>query len=198
MRQRVIETNDIQDHANAIREMVELSMSDPETRKLAGKIVSGRYEWLQDPATGATTPAVEYHGRFYRVSPDGRPQGLCQARDYTCELAAVWRFLVINVRYAGDADGYDDYSDLRTTLESGIADCDDFTVAFAALLRSLGYRAYARIISLDQISWAHVYTLAEDPNGRIVALDPTENRKPLGWEFPNPAARMDFHLGDAV
>ena len=197
MRQRVIETNDIQDHANAIREMVDLSMQDPATRKLAGQIVSGHYEWLADPRTGLQVPAIEYHGRYYRVAPGTRPPVVCQARDYRCEIFQVWNFLVLNTRYTGDADGSDDYQDLRTTLESGIADCDDATIAFAALLRSLGFRAYARIISLDGQEWAHVYPLVEDPNGVVVALDITEPGWVPGQEFPTPAAKQDFHLGEA-
>jgi len=196
VRQRVIETNDIQDHANAIREMVEISMRDPATRKLAGQIVSGHYEWLTDPRTGLQVPAVEYHGRYYRVSPNTRPPIVCQGRDYTCELTQIWNFMVLNTRYTGDADGSDDYQDLRTTLESGIADCDDATISFCALLRSIGFRCYARVISLDAVEWAHVYPMAEDPDGRITALDITEVGKVPGWEFDRPAAKVDFLLGD--
>lgn len=123
MRSRVIETASIEDHARAIREMVDLSLADPETRKLAVKLASGGYDWVTDPRTGVSVPAVEYHGRYYRVSATGAAPPVCPARDFNCEVRQVWNFIVLNTRYTGDADGYDDYQDLRTTLEAGGGDC---------------------------------------------------------------------------
>lgn len=123
MRQRVIETSSIQDHANAIREMVEVSLSDPETRKLAVALASGSYDWEADPRTGQRIPVVHYHNRGYRVSIGPNPPGICAPRDYRCEIIQVWNFVVLNVRYLSDADGFDDYQDLKTTLEAGGGDC---------------------------------------------------------------------------
>jgi hypothetical protein len=198
VRQREVQTESIQDHANAIREMVEISMRDPETQKLAISLASGNLDWVDDPRTGRPAPVIMYYGRAYRVAIDGsRPPAICQPRDALCEITQIWNFLGLNVRYVGDADGYDDYKDLKTTLESGGADCDDYCIAFAALLRSIGYRCYARIISLDGRSWAHVYPMVEDPKGRVIPLDLTEPSKPLGWQFGQSKAVVDFHLGDA-
>lgn len=197
VRAKVSETYSIEDHARLIRQMIDKSVMDPECHRLARQIVSGTVDWIRDPRTGKAIPAVKFHNRWYRVSPNGEPPMICEQRNHTCEIIQIWNFLVLNVRYTGDADGYDVYSDLRTTLESGAGDCDDFSIAFCALLRCLGYACAIRIISQDGRSWAHVYPLVQHPQQGWVPLDATEKGKYPGWEFPAIAAKKDFLMSEA-
>lgn len=194
---RIEDTSSIEDHARLIQEQVEASLRDPQTRKLAASIVSGTYDWVRDPRTGVTVPAVKYHGRYYRAWYDSHPPGPCPPRDDVCALTALWNFMVMNVRYTPDVDGYDTYPDLRTMLESGAEDCDGFTVGFCALSRAAGYPCVARIISQDGKEWAHVYPLVQIDRGWI-PVDATEDGKMLGWEYPRPAAIVDFDMGSAA
>jgi transglutaminase-like putative cysteine protease len=91
------------------------------------------------------------------------------------------------------------YQDLRTTLTTASADCDDFTIAFCALLRTVGFQCAARIISLNGTSWAHVYPLCYNPDrSGWIALDVTENGKLPGWEFSGARAVRDFPMGDSA
>lgn len=117
---RIVETNSLEDHARLIREQVDKSLKDPQTRWLAAALASGNYVWVKDPRTGEQVPAVRYHDRAYRVHP-GQP--VCGPRDFSCEVVSIWNFLVLNTKYTADADGYDTYQDLRTTLETGASDC---------------------------------------------------------------------------
>jgi len=185
----IVETGSIEDHARLINQQIEASLRDPQTRMLALRLVSGRYDWVQEPRSGRTTPTVEYHDQHYRVKAD---PVLCQARDTYCEVVQVWNFVVLNIRYTGDTDGYDTYQDLKTTLEAGAGDCDDMAIAFCALLRSLGHRCAIRIISQDGEAWSHVYPLVEFAPGKWMPLDATEEGKTPGWEFAGIAAHRDY------
>lgn len=195
--QRVIETSSLEDHVEAIRQQVDASVMDPETRRLAVSLASGNFTWVSDPRFGgAQTPVVHYHGRFYPVAPPSGVPPTCNARDHTCEIVSIWNFVVLNLRYTADTDGFDTYQDLRTSLEAGGGDCDDYTIAFCALLRSLGYSCAARIISLDGRSWAHVYVLVQHPEQGWIALDATEEGKKPGWEFRGAKQQRDFAMGE--
>lgn len=182
------DTNNLEEHAKLIAGQVEKSLRDPATRKLALNIATNTHGWVVDPRTGQRMPAVQYHNRSYLIS-----SRTCHQNDDYCVVANVWNFLVLNVRYTQDIDGYDTYQDLRTTLEAGGGDCDDFTIAFGALLRALGYRLCQKIISLDGNYWAHVYPQVETPNGWIT-LDATEVGRPMGWEFGAIRAARAFPL----
>lgn len=197
MRVKVSETQSIEDHAQKIKEMIDISVGDPQCRRLAGQIVSGTVDWVRDPRNGRAIPAVRFHDRYYRVTPNGEAPMVCEQRNYTCEIVQIWNFVVLNVRYTGDTDGYDVYQDLKTTLESGVGDCDDMTIAFCALLRCLGYPCAARIISQDGRYWAHVYPLVQHPQQGWVPLDATERGKHPGWEFPAIAAKRDYLMSEA-
>jgi len=191
LRVQLHETQSLADHARLIAQQVDASIMDPETRKLAVALASGTYGWVNLPdgrGRVVATPAVPYHNRVYRVVPKQ-----CPARDDMCAVANVWNFLVLNVRYTGDIDQYDTYQDLRTTLESGGGDCDDFTIAFGALLRSLGFEVAQKIISIDGQYWAHVYPCVQ-VGERWIALDATEDGKKMGWEFGRAKKAVAYPL----
>lgn len=187
---------DIERHVELIRRQINVSLEDPSTRLLASAIVSGNFDSRVDPRTGGSVPVVPYHDRWYRGAADWvNARALCAMRDSMCEVTAIWNFVVLNIRYTGDQDGEDTYQSLRATLEMGAGDCDDMTIAFAALLKSIGFEhIVARIISLDGRSWAHIYPIVSVPRVGAVALDATEPGKLPGWEFRRPAAKRDFIL----
>lgn len=175
-------------HVELIREQVRKSLEDHETRLLAVAIVSGAYDLVED-AQGRLTPAVPYHGRYYRVEPS-----LCAARDERCELTMLWNFWVRNVRYLQDQIGEDTYPTLEATLEAGGEDCDGFTIGLAALAGAIGYHSIARVISVDGRSWDHIYPVIRMRNGRLLPLDATERGWLPGQEYSRPRAKRDFPL----
>lgn len=195
MRAQHHETNSLDDHIELIRERIEASMADPQSRALAATIVSGSFDSARDPRTGESVPVVKYHGRYYRGALNwNEASKVCAARDYKCEITAIWNFAVLNVRYTGEAMDMDVYQDVRTILETGAADCDDTTILFATLLKHLGYSVQARVISVDGRKWAHIYPRVKIPGGRWLALDMTEPNKKPGWEYAKPKAVQDYPL----
>jgi len=194
--QRWQTSNNIAEHATLLRRQVELGLNDPATRVLAGAIVSGNFDSAHDPRTGQSVPVVPYHGRWYRGAKDwASARQLCAARDYGCEVTAIWNFVVLNIRYTQDQADEDTYSTLRASLEAGAEDCDGMTIAFATLLKAVGFESVlARIISLHGDSWDHVYPVVNVPRAGWMALDATEKGWLPGKEFKGYAEKRDFAL----
>lgn len=184
------------EHVALIRRQIEVGLSDPSTRMLAGAIVSGNFDSMQDPRSGVAVPVVPFHGRWYRGAKDwAAARQVCGMRDYACEVTALWNFVVLNIRYTQDQAGEDTYQSLRATLEIGAGDCDDMTIAFATLLRAVGFeQVYARIVSMQGETWDHIYPIVVMPNGRRLVLDATEQGKLPGWEYLWSSAKQDFAL----
>lgn len=185
-------------HIELIRRQTVASLIDGETISLARALCSSSFDQTWDQRAqggrGAIVPTVPYHGRIYRGASDWRAASLlCSHRDRLCEIAQIWNFLVLNVRYVADPRRRDTYSTLQATLETGAGDCDDFTVGFGALLGAIGYPVRARVISVDGSAWDHIYPLV-GVKGRWIPLDATEHGKSLGWEFSHAAKRVDFPL----
>jgi hypothetical protein len=183
-RSQTYQTSDrIEEHIALIRQQVQASLADPATRALAAAIVSGSFDSGVDPRTGESVPVISYHGRAYRGARSwADARSLCAMRDLRCEVTAIWNFLVLNVRYTQDQDGEDTYQTLRASLEGGAGDCDDMTIAFAALLHAVGFEdVIARVISLDGRAWAHIYPVVLVGRQWLV-LDATERGKAMGWE----------------
>lgn len=189
-------TSSLDDHIELIKRQINRSMEDPDVRQLAVQIVSGVVVWTKDPRSGLDIPVIPFKGRLYRA-PTGP---LCRPKDEDCEVRAIWDFAVQNIRYVldpEDEDGSDLYMDVTTILAAGGGDCDDFTIFFATMLKSVGYQMKARVISLDGKKWAHIYPLVLLPKGQSrfqMPLDATENGKPMGWEYPRAAAARDFKV----
>lgn len=184
----------LEEHVALIRRQIQQSLADPATRSLAGAIVSGSFDSMVDPRSGVSVPVVPFYGRWFRGAPSWEhARDVCGMRDYACEVTAIWNFIVLNVRYTQDQDGEDTYQTLRATLEMGAGDCDDMTIAFAALLKAVGFEQMtAEIVSLNGDTWDHIYPRVKLPGGRWLALDATEKGKLPGWEFSWPAAKQSF------
>ena len=189
------ETGDsLDNHLVLIRDQVEKSLADPQTRMLAGALTSGNFDTARDPRSGQSVPVVPYHGRYYRGAASwAAARQLCGMRDELCEITQLWNFWVLNVRYAQDVANQDTYPTLQATLEAGSEDCDGFTIGLAALCGAMGYHSIARVISVRGDTWDHIYPVIKTRAGWI-PLDATEKGKRPGWEYKRAARRKDFVL----
>lgn len=180
-------------HLRDIKRQVDRSLADAETIQLAGRLVSAKYDFTKDHSTGRTVPVVLAWGQYYRA-PDG---AACGMRDAYCEIQRMWDFLVLNVRYTFDQQEVDTFKTLKETLASGAEDCDGFVIAFAALLKAVGFQVVARVISSDGHTWDHIYALVGCPHDnpkKWIPLDPTVKGSVPGWEYPSAHARKDYVL----
>lgn len=181
------ETNNLDEHVALIARQVDRSLADPETRRLAVKLVSGRHDGERNGS-----PIVTAWGKDYwapRVDA-------CVQGNSECESTILWNFTVRNVRYVPDPEGYDLFSTLRHTLEAGGGDCDDMTIVLASLHKALGFSCRARVVSTSSKSWEHVYPMVAVPRGgsRFIALDPTVRGATPGWEYSKSTNKVDYTL----
>lgn len=184
------ETDSLSDHVSLIRRQMDRSLRDPETRRLAMRIVNGTPDGVADGV-----PYVTAWGQRYRL-PHAQP---CAIGSDACESQALWDFWVLNVRYTPDPAGYDFFATLRYTLEAGGGDCDDSVIGLGALHRAVGFaNVKARVISTSGVYWEHIYLLTGFPrHGRTtswVSLDPTVKGATPGWQFKRPRKAVDFRM----
>lgn len=176
------ETHNLDDHVALMKRQVTRSLDDPETHRLARQIRRG------------LSNIVTAWGREYRATPRTASAGDSDC----CDIALVWNFCVLNVRYMHDPADFDLFCTVRHTLEAGVGDCDDMTILQGALLKSLGFReVFARVISVDGRRWAHVYAVvsgARSGGAPRIALDPTVRGATPGWEFEQSKKTRDFRL----
>lgn len=180
------ESNSIEDHVSLMGRQVRRSLDDPETKKLARKIVNGVVD-----GTDSRGPYVTAWGKNYR-SP-----GNVAASNDECAMILIWNFVVLNVQYVRDPDEYDLFCTVEKTLEAGVGDCDDATITLCTLLKAVGWRdTRARVISVDGKRWAHVYAMAttQRAGGQLIALDPTVRDATPGWEYGGARKTRDFLL----
>jgi hypothetical protein len=191
---RFLTTNSIDEHVGVIKQQVTKSLKDPETRQLAVKIVSDRVQWVK--RGGKDVPVLRAWGQDFK--PAGGKE--CPPRVDACEITKVWNFLTANCRYVFDVTYVDTFATLQYTLDAGGGDCDDATIAFAALLGSIGFRVAARVISTQAApeQWVHIYPMVAIPkDGQPegwVPLDITVTGAVPGWEYGEIAKYRDYML----
>ena len=125
----------------------------------------------------------------------------CAGRDAMCELRAIYKFVVENVRYTGDISQVDTFSAPLRTLQMGGEDCDGHAILNAALAMANGFKAKVRITSNRGITWDHIYCMVGMPKGRDakwIPLDTTLARSRVdvsrfGQEPPR-AKFQDFSM----
>jgi len=120
----------------------------------------------------------------------------CPARDWGCEVKALFDFVQRNIRYTRDVEGMDTYQRARRTLQLGAGDCDDMTILLGALLQTVGYPIKLKAVSVTGEGYEHIYPLVGLPPrepGRWVPLDASVPR-PLGWEVSPIAYAKVFRL----
>ena len=191
--QQLSSSPDIDHHVALIQRMVAKSMKDGETRQLAVRIVSGAFDYVQDPATGQDVAVVEGYGRNFRA-PTGPP---CASRDERCEVDKMWDFVVLNFRYVYDPAEVDTFATARESLLAGGGDCDDAVILFSALLGMIGFRMVGRVISTkaDPETWVHIYPLVgmtKDDPSTWLPLDMTVEGATPGWEYEEIANSRDY------
>lgn len=183
------ETNSLDEHVALIARQVNRGLQDAETQKLAVKLISGRYDEMRDGK-----PVVIAWGKPYWM-PQVPP---CAQGNDECESTIFWNFVVLNIRYVLDPDGYDQFNTLRYTLEAGGGDCDDMVIALVTLHRAVGFvDCRGRVVSAGDSHWEHIYTMVGFPKARpkrLVALDPTVQGATPGWEYQSAKKRVDFRL----
>jgi hypothetical protein len=185
------ESRNVDEHVSVIGKYVEKSLRDPETIKLARKIVTARFDYVKDPQSGQQVAVVEAWGKLYRAPPGSA----CKARDGECEITRIWDFIVLNLRYTFDPQETDTFSTVKESLESGGGDCDDASIMFAALLKAIGFKVVLRVISTTGRNWEHIYALAGLPHEapkRWIALDATVEGFHPGDEFKPYKSKRDF------
>jgi hypothetical protein len=192
---REAKSSNLKQHIALIRQMVERSMKDPETRMLAAKIVAGRFQERENKRTGDVSLVVRAWGTDF-LAPEGE---VCASRDDQCEIERIWDFIVLNLRYVYDPAVDDLFQTLKVSLITGSGDCDDYTVAFAALLKSIGFYVMARVIATkdEPNVWAHIYPMVGLPKDRPthwVCLDATVEGFVPGSEYDKIGAYEDFEL----
>lgn len=148
---------------------------------------------LWSPKSGLQNPQVLFIAR--------RVTQACRGRDGMCELQAIYRFVVENVRYTGDVAKVDTFSGPLRTLQMGGEDCDGHSLINAALAIANGFSAKVRITSNRGASWDHIYCMVGFPKGttnRWIALDTTLARSRTDFsrfgQEPPRAKFQDFSL----
>lgn len=108
----------------------------------------------------------------------------CKQKDYKCYLGSILDWVRANIKYVRDPETLDTFQTAQRTLELGIADCDDFSILIATMLKSIGIPVIFKVVSTDGITYSHIYPLAGLPPHKPekwIAIDATID-KPLGYE----------------
>lgn len=188
--------SDLDAHVKLIKKQLDKSMRDAEVRQLAVKITSGSFDVAKDPRTGEQVSVVTAWGKKFRAPKTGHR---IKARNEWAEVIAIWDFVVLNCRYVYDPTDTDTFTTVEHTLDAGGLDCDDATILFAALLKSIGFHMGARVIatSKDPDTWVHIYPLVglpKDDPSKWVALDMTVLGATPGWEYRDISKHKDYRL----
>lgn len=121
----------------------------------------------------------------------------CRAKDWLCEIRAIYNWVKKNIRYFYDIRGVDTYHSARAiAFELKGGDCDDFAIILGSLLAAIGYPIKLRIVAKTKDGkFVHIYPLVGiPPHGKVVKwipLELTEPSIPFGREVPY-AKKMDF------
>jgi hypothetical protein len=100
------------------------------------------------------------------VSQKRNGKWACPERDYVCECTAMFDYVRDQVRYVRDGVNRDLFQHPKRTLEFHGGDCDDYTITLGALLQSIGYPVWCRVIrTVGSRDYNHIYL--------VVGLPPT-------------------------
>lgn len=181
-------------HVAHIQRMVVKGLDDGESRQLAVKIVSGRFE-TRRLGDGKEYRVVQAWGKYF-LAPPGK---VCKPQDDECEIEKIWDFVVQNIRYVYDTVSVDVFCTLKESLLAGGGDCDDMCIAFATLLGHIGFTVVARVITTtdEPNEWVHIFPvvgLPKDNPRKWLALDASVIGSTQGWVYPRIAKSKDYVL----
>lgn len=110
------------------------------------------------------------------------------------EVRALHAFVRDAIRYTNDIRGVETVQTPRTTLETGVGDCDDKSLLLASLLESIGRPA--RFVAIDVGAGKLSHVLVETRVGRSGKWLPLETIKPVpaGWWPPGVTKKMTAHV----
>lgn len=118
-------------------------------------------------------------------NPDVREKALdlvrdLKERDYLSELKAIWRYTRDHIRYVHDPLDADLYNDASVTMRLKQGDCDDKSILFCSLAKSIGHPCGFYFMS-QGLRYTHVMPYAITPTGHKIYFE-TTIRKPFNWK----------------
>lgn len=103
--------------------------------------------------------------------------------DFDGEVQALFAYVRDRITYRRDPVAVEMVCDARRTLERGAGDCDDKVVLLCSLLAVTGHTSRFVCGGDEPDDFLHVWCEAETKGG-WVALDPTKEDAPPGWQHP--------------
>lgn len=186
------DSGNLEEHVAVIQRQVQRSIDEGSAGRLARAIVNGRATGRIVGPHGQVWPVVHMWNSWFYLPEEG-----FAAQGWREQIRRIWDFVVLNVRYEPDPNGFDLFSTLQYTLAAGEGDCDDMVIALAALLKPLGYKVRGRVISVNNKNWEHIYALVYVPRtgSRFwLPLDPTVPFAVPGWEYERIGEVRDFNM----
>ena len=111
----------------------------------------------------------------------------CPWKNKECEAKAIFKWLKANVRFVSDPHTVELLHDVDAILKHRAADCDDFVILGASLLRSVGIAARVVIIgAVPQYpdTFSHTYLQVLIPRRGWIGFDTSVVKSTFGWEPP--------------
>lgn len=114
-------------------------------------------------------------------------------KDSVGEVRAIFNWVRDNIRYTMDVRDVETLKTPDAVIYSGQGDCDDKSTLLSTLLETIGYVTRFVAVGMNTPGvYEHVYVQVK--LGTLwIGADATENFG-LGWEPPNPVARMERHI----
>jgi hypothetical protein len=195
-------TKSLDQHVAIIKQQLDKSLHDPETRQLAVQVVSDRVVWRT--VGRVEGPYVQAWNRYFYDA--AYELGPCAPRNPKCEIVKVWNFLCapdpsgrVNFRYVYDPVQIDLFATAEHSMKAGGGDCDDAVILFGSMFKALGFPIAARVVSTNDNpgEWVHIYPLVGMPKDNPktwVALDCTVTGARPGWQYPEIHSFRDYRL----
>jgi len=117
----------------------------------------------------------------------------CAGHDFACEVDALFAYCRDTIIYRRDPVEQERVQDARRTIwryHSG--DCDDLVVCLASLLGTLGDKTRFKVLGQRRGAYTLVYLEVQRRDGSYLALDPTPEQAPPGWEARGHAATYEI------
>jgi hypothetical protein len=89
----------------------------------------------------------------------------------------LFNFACRHVKYKRDEPGHEKVTTPERLLRDGVGDCKKFTTLIGAALVKAGFKPVLKIVSYDNVSWAHIYIIVPVKGERkYIVLDPVNKQ----------------------